>query len=167
MSINYYYVSNTYNGFLASNIDYHGIAKNYVGVKKLMLLPENQDIAAIYANARVSVRLSLPAPILVAPIAVEELLEAPEDALTFASKAEQEQLHLARCILDATACKSALRSVEASFVRPAKRARVDEEGEGEEEEEYDEEEQYDEEDGSSVAGSSAPSVNGLLSAMEL
>ena len=72
--------------------------------------------------------------------------------------------------MDAGARNAELRSVEASFVRPAKRARV----EGEEgEEEYAEDEEYGDEDGSSVAGGvsvasgSAPSVNGLLSAMEL
>ena len=72
--------------------------------------------------------------------------------------------------MDAGSRKAELRLVEASFARPAKRVRVDEE---EEEYEEGEEEEYEEDDGSSMAGGvsvasgSAPSVNGLLSAMEL
>ena len=96
-------------------------------------------------------------------------MEAPADCLSFPSKAEIEQIHIAQAIVDAPARLAEVRAVRASFVRPAKRARVEEAGAAEEEEEGEEgEEGYEgEEEGYEEEEGSAASVSGGIQEMAL
>ena len=56
LSINYYHIINTYYGIMFSNILYKPIAKNWKAVSALMLDRDNHDVAALYADANITVR---------------------------------------------------------------------------------------------------------------